>query len=146
MQAWRVQGIQGQLALLAPQMPNYLPKVMYEIVICNKCNFHRQNIQISKPDGGGILAAKSLTGRHKNDTTPLCTRTMLVNCTTQSSLSRLEVGACKTVFCSLNWTPGGKKCRIFIWPSTVAEGADAWNANCTLPLKKSSLGFQNINN
>ena len=94
---------------------------IYKIVICNICNFHRQNIQISKPDGGGIPAAKSLTGRHKNDTTPLCTRTMLVTCTTQSSLSRLEVGACKTVFCSLNWTPGGKKCRIFIWPSTVAN-------------------------
>ena len=44
----------------------------YKIITCNKFNFHCKNIQICKPDGGGTHPAKSLTGRHKNDTTVQC--------------------------------------------------------------------------
>ena len=42
----------------------------------DKCNFCLKNIQISKPDGGGIDPAKSLTGRQKNDTRGVYMRIM----------------------------------------------------------------------
>ena len=42
-------------------------KSLSELFRCDKCNFHRKKVQISKPDGGRTQAAKSVTGRQKND-------------------------------------------------------------------------------
>ena len=62
----------------------------------------------------------------------------------QGSLRPLEVGArCKTVFCSLNWRPGGKNAGYSfdpqLWPPDRREGMHCTLALNTDPLKETFL-------
>ena len=89
-------------------------KSLSELFRCDKCNFHRKKIQISKPDGGRTQAAKSVTGRQKNDRRgPEC----------PYYVERCKCSRSEHVKRSLNQTPSlpRRKCRIFIWPSSVAN-------------------------
>ena len=80
-------------------------KSLSELFRCDKCNFHRKKIQISKPDGGRTQAAKSVTGRQKNDRRgPEC----------PYYVERCKCSRSEHVKRSLNQTPCGRKCRIFI--------------------------------
>ena len=89
-------------------------KSLSELFRCDKCNFHRKKVQISKPDGGRTQAAKSVTGRQKNDRRgPEC----------PYYVERCKCSRSEHVKRSLNQTPSlpRRKCRIFIWPSSVAN-------------------------
>ena len=82
-------------------------KSLSELFRCDKCNFHRKKIQISKPDGGRTQAAKSVTGRQKNDRRgPEC----------PYYVERCKCSRSEHVKRSLNQTPSlpRRKCRIFI--------------------------------
>ena len=103
-------------------------KSLSELFRCDKCNFHRKKIQISKPDGGRTQAAKSVTGRQKNDRRgPEC----------PYYVERCKCSRSEHVKRSLNRTPSlpRRKCRIFIWPSSVANqwlGGLRWLHYCII--------------